>query len=163
MPGDHCYSKHSWKAKLFSTWLWTAACNWMYRFQRLRNIYVNLKKCIFTRSLWAFKFKKHFFRLQLFGMWTLKMDCEVKWNWKLLNHIQLFVGIYKYTTLCGIYSPWDSPGQSTGVGSLSLLQGIFPTLPGMNISAPTIPNYIRSRQTIAGLPNLAYCLFFNDL
>ena len=25
-----------------------------------------------------------------------------------------------------IYSPWNSPGQNTGVGSLSLLQGIFP-------------------------------------
>ena len=27
----------------------------------------------------------------------------------------------------GLYSPWNSPGQSTEVGSLSLLQGIFPT------------------------------------
>ena len=27
----------------------------------------------------------------------------------------------------GLYSPWDSPGQKTGVGSLSLLQGIFAT------------------------------------
>ena len=27
----------------------------------------------------------------------------------------------------GLYSPWDSPGQNTGVGSRSLLQGIFPT------------------------------------
>ena len=27
----------------------------------------------------------------------------------------------------GLYSPWDSQGQNTGVGSLSLLQGIFPT------------------------------------
>ena len=27
----------------------------------------------------------------------------------------------------GLYSPWDSPGQDTGVGSLSFLQGIFPT------------------------------------
>ena len=27
----------------------------------------------------------------------------------------------------GRYSSWNSPGQSTGVGSLSLLQGIFPT------------------------------------
>ena len=27
----------------------------------------------------------------------------------------------------GLCSPWDSPGQITGVGSLSLLQGIFPT------------------------------------
>ena len=26
-----------------------------------------------------------------------------------------------------LYSPWDSPGQNPGVGSLSLLQGIFPT------------------------------------
>ena len=27
----------------------------------------------------------------------------------------------------GLCSPWNSPGQNTGVGSLSLLQGIFPT------------------------------------
>ena len=26
-----------------------------------------------------------------------------------------------------LYSPWNSPGQNTGVGSLSLLQGLFPT------------------------------------
>ena len=26
-----------------------------------------------------------------------------------------------------VYSSWNSPGQNTGVGSLSLLQGIFPT------------------------------------
>ena len=33
-------------------------------------------------------------------------------------------------TLCnphGLYSPWNSPGQNTGVCGLSLLQGIFPT------------------------------------
>ena len=27
----------------------------------------------------------------------------------------------------GLHSPWNSPDQNTGVGSLSLLQGIFPT------------------------------------
>ena len=27
----------------------------------------------------------------------------------------------------GLYSRWNSPGQNAGVGSLSLLQGIFPT------------------------------------
>ena len=27
----------------------------------------------------------------------------------------------------GLYSPWNSPGQNTGVHRLSLLQGIFPT------------------------------------
>ena len=39
----------------------------------------------------------------------------------------------KVTRLCPtlrthrLYSPWNSPGQNTGVGSLSLLQWIFPT------------------------------------
>ena len=32
-----------------------------------------------------------------------------------------------------LYSPWNSPGQNTGVGSLSILQGIFPTQ-GLNLS-----------------------------
>ena len=35
----------------------------------------------------------------------------------------------------GLYSPWDSPGQNTGVGSLTLLQGIFPTQ-GSNLGLP---------------------------
>ena len=34
-----------------------------------------------------------------------------------------------------LYSPWNSPGQNTGVDSLSLLQGIFPTQ-GLNPSVP---------------------------
>ena len=36
----------------------------------------------------------------------------------------------------GLYSPWNSPGQNTGVGSLSLLQGIFP----MEGSNPGLPH-----------------------
>ena len=39
----------------------------------------------------------------------------------------------------GLYSPWNSPGQNTGVGSLSLLQGIFPTQ-GSN---PGLPHHRR--------------------
>ena len=35
----------------------------------------------------------------------------------------------------GLYSPWNSPGQNTGVSSLSLLQGIFPTQ-GLNPGLP---------------------------
>ena len=35
----------------------------------------------------------------------------------------------------GLDSPWNSPGQNTGVGSLSLLQGIFPTQ-GSNLRLP---------------------------
>ena len=34
-----------------------------------------------------------------------------------------------------LYSPWNSPGQNTGVGSLSLLLGIFP-IQGSNPSLP---------------------------
>ena len=36
----------------------------------------------------------------------------------------------------GLYSPWYSPGQNTGVGSLSLLKGIFP----MQGSNPGLPH-----------------------
>jgi len=32
----------------------------------------------------------------------------------------------------GLYSPWNSLGQNTGVGSLSFLQGFFPTQ-GLNL------------------------------
>ena len=45
----------------------------------------------------------------------------------------------------GLYSPWNSPGQNTGVGSLSLLQGIFPTqgpnpgLPESHIASGLLP------------------------
>ena len=42
------------------------------------------------------------------------------WKWKSLSCVKLFA-------THGLYSPWDSPGQNTGVGDLSLLQGIFPT------------------------------------
>ena len=35
----------------------------------------------------------------------------------------------------GLYSPWNSWGQNTGVGSLSLLQGIFPDQ-GLNPGLP---------------------------
>ena len=35
----------------------------------------------------------------------------------------------------GLHSPWNSPGKNTGVGSLSLLQGIFPTQ-GLNPGLP---------------------------
>ena len=37
----------------------------------------------------------------------------------------------------GLYSPWNSLGQNTGVSSLSFLQGIFPTQ-GSNSESPTL-------------------------
>ena len=35
----------------------------------------------------------------------------------------------------GLYSPWTSPGQNTGVAGLSRLQGVFPTQ-GSNLALP---------------------------
>ena len=51
------------------------------------------------------------------------------WKWKLLGRVRLFA------TPWTIYSPWNSPGQNSGLGSLSLLQGIFPTQ-GLNPGLP---------------------------
>ena len=48
----------------------------------------------------------------------------------------------------GLYSPWNSPGQNTGVGSLSLLQGIFPTQ-GSN---PVLPHCSRILYETQGKP-----------
>ena len=47
----------------------------------------------------------------------------------------------------GLYSPWNSPGQNTGVGNLSLLQGIFPTQ-GLN---PGLPHSSRAELGIAAI------------
>ena len=44
-----------------------------------------------------------------------------EWKWKPLSQVQLFM------TPWAIYTSCNSPGQNTGMGSLSLLQGIFPT------------------------------------
>ena len=41
-------------------------------------------------------------------------------KWKSLSSVRLFA-------THELYSPWNSPGQNTGLGSPSLLQGIFPT------------------------------------
>ena len=38
----------------------------------------------------------------------------------------------------GLHSPWNSRGQNTGVGSLSLLQGIFPTFLGFEPRSPAL-------------------------
>ena len=37
----------------------------------------------------------------------------------------------------GLYSPWNSPGQNTGAGGLSLLQGNLPN-PGMEPRSPAL-------------------------
>ena len=61
--------------------------------------------------------------LKLRIIWTITI-ANIYWHvlrsvkWKSLSRVCLQPH--------GLYSPWNSPGQNTRVGSLSLLQGIFP-------------------------------------
>ena len=71
----------------------------------------------------------------------------------------------------GLYSPWNTPGQNTGVGSFSLLQGIFPTQ-GLNPGLPhcrwilyqlsyqedEISTSIEIRESIVVLKNRINCI-----
>ena len=50
----------------------------------------------------------------------LQPQVRITWRWKSLSHAGLFATVW-------IYSLWNSPGQNNGVGSHSILQGIFPT------------------------------------
>jgi len=61
----------------------------------------------------------------------------------------------------GLYSPWNSPGQNTGVGSLSLLQGIFPTQglnPGLpHCKADYLPAEPQGKPKTIGVDSLSLC------
>ena len=54
---------------------------------------------------------------------------QIRMKVKVKSHSVLSLCNLTDYTVCeiGLDSPWNSPGQNTGVGSLSLLQGIFPT------------------------------------
>ena len=56
-------------------------------------------------------------------LWLSHQKLKTKrtmWKWKWLSHVQIFVTPW-------LYSPWNSPGQNTRMGSLFHLQGIAPT------------------------------------
>ena len=50
-----------------------------------------------------------------------------KVKWSEVRVAQLCLTLCDPIQSLWLYSPWNSPGQNSGVGSLSLLQGIFPT------------------------------------
>ena len=52
---------------------------------------------------------------------------EVKVKVKVTQSCPTLCNPMNYLRPHELCSPWNSPGQNTGVGSLSLLQGIFPT------------------------------------
>ena len=59
----------------------------------------------------------------------------------------------------GLYSPWNSPGQKTGVGSLSLLQGIFPTQ-GLNPDLPHCRQIFFYQLSHKGREEFLLCHFY---
>ena len=62
----------------------------------------------------------------------------------------------------GLYSPWNSPGQNTGVGSYSLLQGNLPN-PGTESRSPTLQADSLPAETQEKIKRRAEekCLFLN--
>ena len=58
----------------------------------------------------------------------------------------------------GLYSPWNSLGQNTGVGSLSLFQGIFPTQ-GSKQNSKTASFYSHPEIDQASLSNISTSRF----
>ena len=78
-------------------------------------------------------------RIDAFELWCWRRLLRVPWsamrsNQSILNEIspEYSLESESYSVMSDClqphrFSPWDSPGQNTGVGSLSLLQRIFPT------------------------------------
>ena len=72
--------------------------------------------------------QKHFTASKTFHIWCLlytSQDCHKirRSRHESESHPVMSDSVQPH----GLYSPWNSPGQNTGVGSLSLLQAIFPT------------------------------------
>ena len=66
--------------------------------------------------------------LNTISQWSLQKSYTEYFNPSLINKESESRSVMS-NCLCphGLYSPWNSPGQNTGVSSLCLLQGIFPT------------------------------------
>ena len=78
-------------------------------------------------------------------------ECECE-SWSVMSHC---------LQPHGLFSPWNSPGQNIRVGSLSLIQGIFPT-PKSNIGLP----HCRQKETGSNAKTdtqTLYCLVVNCL
>ena len=78
---------------------------------------------------WTIKKSEHW-RIDAFKLWCWRRLLRIPWATRRSNQSLLKkVKVAQSNSLrpYGLYSPCNSPGQNTGVGSLSLLQGFVPT------------------------------------
>ena len=87
-----------------------------------------------------------------------RMSEKSKWVAQLCPALCEPMDLQLFRLLC----PWNFPGENTGVGSHSLLQGIFPTL-GSNLGLPpcrqSLCSLSHQRPRTVELPALGECLF----
>ena len=93
------------------------------RVQRKGNPPIVLVRMYIVQSLWrtVWRFLKKL-KIELpydpaFPLLSIQLESESESHSVVSNSLQHH----------GLYSPWKSSGQNTGVGSCSILQGIFPT------------------------------------
>ena len=55
-----------------------------------------------------------------------KMEQNIQWLWDNYTRCESHLVMSDSLQPHGLYSPWNSPGQNIGVGSLFFFQGIFP-------------------------------------
>ena len=96
------------------------------------------------------KVKKH-----VYVFWSLSCVWLFAPPWTIVHEILWIVFIYKLYRPHGLYSPWNSPGQNTAMGSLSLLQGIFPTQ-GLNLDLPQVSLLFNSSTPLFNLSILSF-------
>ena len=106
--------------------------SWAIREAPLDGISVLLAFMLFFRAkdfvyLWCSSVSQRYVYVWIEFYFSRYIENIFNMQWKSLSHVQLFATLVMYDSLHGLYSPWNSPGKNTGVGSLSLLQGIFPT------------------------------------
>ena len=92
-----------------------------------------LSVVIYGCKSWTIK-KAEYWRIDVFKLWCWRKLLWVTWTARRSNQSILKESESENCSAMsnslqphGLYSPWNSPGQNIGLGSLSLLPGIFPT------------------------------------
>ena len=114
--------KEIWSIHLDSSFLRISGCvfragswwHWMCTCEQSPGMPAKVTVFLCSNHVSIHGYKKHVNKLMDIHM----IDSTV--TWKSLSCVRLFV-------THGLFSPWNSPGQNTGVGNHSLLQGVFST------------------------------------